>query len=102
MARKRTTAAALPPEPPMTADKTLAKSVIEDARRAGLLDGEKLEHLSFRVPPALLAEARRRTGISSPTELGIAALALLAAPDPVADFMKTNRGALADLPQIEP
>ena len=31
---------------------------LEDARRAGLLDGDKTEHLSFRAPPALM-EARR-------------------------------------------
>jgi hypothetical protein len=29
-------------------------TVVEDARRAGLLDGDKSEHVSFRAPPALI------------------------------------------------
>ena len=28
-------------------------AVLEDARRAGLLDGDKTEHISFRAPRAL-------------------------------------------------
>jgi hypothetical protein len=60
-------------------------SVLEDARRAGLLDGDKTEHVSFRAPRALVEAARRETGIDSPTELGILALATLAQPDPVAE-----------------
>ena len=74
---------------------------MEDARRAGLLDGDKTEHLSFRVPPGLLDEARRQTGLSSPTELGIAALAMLAIPDPMSVFMRETRGRLAGLQKIE-
>ena len=67
---------------------------MEDARRAGLLDGDKTEHLSFRVPPGLLDEARRQTGLSSPTELGIAALAMLAIPDPMSVFMRGDSRAV--------
>jgi hypothetical protein len=69
-------------------------SVLEDARRAGLLDGDKTEHISFRVPRALVEAARRETGIDSPTELGILALATLAQPDPVAEFLRRTKGAL--------
>jgi len=69
-------------------------AVLEDARRAGLLEGDKSEHLSFRAPPALIEAARRESGASSPTELGILALACLALPDPVASFLKRRRGAL--------
>jgi hypothetical protein len=72
----------------------LASSVLEDARRAGLLDGDKTEHVSFRAPPALIEAARRETGVNSPTELGILALATLAQPDPVAAFLKRTKGAL--------
>ncbi len=32
----------------------LVASVLEEARQAGLFDGEKTEHVSFRVPAALL------------------------------------------------
>ena len=69
-------------------------SIMDEARRAGLLDGEKSEHLSFRAPPALIAAAQRESGVSSPTELGILALALLALPDPAAAFLKRTRGTL--------
>ena len=71
-----------------------AAVVLEDARRAGLLDGDKTEHLSFRAPPALIEAARRESGAASPTELGILALAALAQPDPVAAFLKRTKGAL--------
>src|ERR1700728_1521740 len=69
-------------------------TVLDDARRAGLLDGDKTEHVSFRAPRALVEAARRETGINSPTELGILALATLAQPDPVAEFLKRTKGAL--------
>jgi hypothetical protein len=69
-------------------------AALEDAHRAGLLDGERTEHVSFQAPPALVEAAKRKTGIDSPTELGIVALAMLAQPDPVADFMRRTRGRL--------
>jgi hypothetical protein len=69
-------------------------AVMEDARRAGLLDGEKSEHLSFRAPKALVAAAMRESGATGITELGLLALATLAQPDPVAVYMKRTRGAL--------
>jgi hypothetical protein len=39
-------------------------SVLEEVRRAGLLEGEKTEHVSFRAPPALVEAAKREAGIS--------------------------------------
>ncbi|MDF3062584.1 MAG: hypothetical protein K0S06_2693 [Microvirga sp.] len=69
-------------------------AVLEEARQAGLLSGDKTEHVSFRAPPALIEAARRESGVSSPTELGILGLAMLAQPDPVAGFMKRTRGRL--------
>ena len=71
-----------------------AGATLEEARRAGLLDGDKTEHVSFRAPPALVEAARRETGLTSPTELGILALATLAQPDPVAAFLKRTRARL--------
>ncbi len=76
------------------------RAVIEDARRAGLLD-DKTEHLSFRVPRALVEAARQRTGITSTTELGLLALAWLAQPDPVAEHMKRNFGRLGKHHMLE-
>jgi hypothetical protein len=69
-------------------------AALDDARRAGLLDGEKTEHLSFRAPKALIEAAKRESGIESPTDLGILALATLAQPDPVAALLKRTRGKL--------
>ena len=68
--------------------------LLDEARQAGLLDGHKTEHVSFRAPPALLEAARRATGIESTTELGLLALAMLAQPDPVADYLRRTRGVL--------
>ena len=78
-----------------------AAAVLEDARRAGLLDGDKTEHLSFRAPPALIEAARRESGAGSPTELGILALAALAQPDPVAAFFKRTKGALGKIHALD-
>ena len=69
-------------------------SILEEARQAGLLDGEKTEHVSFRAPPALVEAAKREAGITSTSELGVLALALLARPDPFKDFFKRTRGRL--------
>jgi hypothetical protein len=69
-------------------------SVLEEARRAGLLEGEKTEHVSFRAPPALVEAAKREAGISSTSDLGILALAMLARPDPVAAFFRRTEGRL--------
>ena len=77
----------------------LHASVLDEARRAGLLDGEKSEHVSFRAPPALVEAAKREAGISSTSELGVLALAMLARPDPVAAFLPAHRRAARPRPQ---
>jgi hypothetical protein len=71
-----------------------AKAALEEARRAGLLAGERTEHVSFRVPRALLEAAMQGAGVRSPTELGVAALALAAQTDPVAAYLEETRGRL--------
>jgi hypothetical protein len=73
-----------------------ATAALEEARRAGLLDGERTEHVSFRAPRALIEAAKRESGVASPTELGILALAMLAQPDPVAAFLKRTYGRLGE------
>lgn len=72
----------------------LVASVMEEARRAGLLDGEKTEHVSFRAPPALVEAAKREAGVGSTSELGVLALAMLARPDPVAAFFRRTEARL--------
>lgn len=74
--------------------KPVSSVVLEEARLAGLLDGEKTEHVSFRAPKALIEAAKRQSGASKPTELGLLALAMLAQPDPAATFLKATRGVL--------
>ncbi len=76
-------------------------AALEEARRAGLLDGDKTEHVSFRAPPALIEAAKRESGVASPTELGILALATLAQPDPAAAFLKRTRGRLGETHALE-
>ena len=75
--------------------------IIDDAKRAGLLDGERSVHVTARTTPALLREAQRRTGIASKTVLVEVALATLALPDPVAKFMKEHRGELGEDHELE-
>ena len=76
-------------------------TVLEEARAAGLLEGGKSEHVSFRAPPGLIEAAKRETGITSTTELGLRALALLAQPDPVVSVMRRNRGSLGADHQLD-
>ena len=78
--------------------KPLAASVLEEARRTGLLEGDKSEHVSFRAPPALVAAAKREIGISSTSELGVPALAMLARPNPVTAFFRGREADTAAVP----
>lgn len=78
-----------------------ASIVLEEARRAGLLDGDKTEHVSFRAPKALIEAAKRESGATRLTELGLLALAMLAQPDPVASFLKETRGKLGAKHRLE-
>jgi len=72
----------------------LLASVLEEARLAGFFDGERTEHVSFRAPPALVEAAKREAGVSSTSEVGVLALAMLARPDPVAAFFRRTEGRL--------
>jgi hypothetical protein len=71
-----------------------AAHAVEDARQAGLLEGDETRHVSFRAPKALVDAAMREAGVTSPTELGVAGLAMIAQPDPVAEFFKRTHGRL--------
>ena len=44
---------------------TGATAALEDARDAGLLEGGKTTHVSFRAPPALVEAAKRESGATS-------------------------------------
>ena len=76
-------------------------AALEDARRAGLLDDSRRVKLSFRAPKALLDAAKRESGIESPTELGILALAVLARTDAAAAFLARSHGKLGKVHKLE-
>jgi hypothetical protein len=63
------------------------------ARRSGLLK-EKTARISGRVSPALIAQAKRRTGIDSDTALIEFALASLALEDPFPEAFSAARGKI--------
>lgn len=67
------------------------ESVMEAAERSGLL-GEKRARISGRVSPALIAQAKRRTGIESDTELIEFALASVALEDNFAEAFEAAHG----------
>jgi hypothetical protein len=74
---------------------------VNAARRAGLLDDDASEHLSFRAPKRLVDAAKRESGLSSPTQLGIVALSMLAEPDPVIEYLRRTRGALGEDAELD-
>jgi len=84
-----------------SAESAYASVVMEEARRAGLLDGDRTEHVSFRAPKALIEAAQRESGVTRPTELGLLALAMLAQPDPAATFLAATHGALGPDHQLD-
>jgi hypothetical protein len=97
MAKVKARPATAPSKSVRSRDRSIAigaAAALEEARGAGLLEGEKTAHVSFRAPPALVEAAKRESGVTSLTELGILALAMLAQPDPVAAFLKRSRGRL--------
>jgi hypothetical protein len=87
------------PEAKATVERKVAADLtaaLEHPRQAGVLDGNRTEHVSFRAPPALVEAAKCEAGVESTTELGILALAMLAQPDPVATFFKRTDGQLGE------
>ena len=73
------------------------------ARRQGLIrKGEKHRTISARMSEALVAEARRRTGITSDSELLEAALASLAVGAEFGEWLLAQRGRLPRDFQLEP
>ena len=71
-----------------------SRTAMEDARDAGLLEGEKIDLVSFQVPRALLEAAQRESGIASSSDLALTALAILAQRDPVTEYLRKFRGTL--------
>jgi hypothetical protein len=71
------------------------------AEREGLLRGERTEVVRGRMPEALVARAKKRTGINSNTDLIEVALANIAVEDDYADWLLSRRGTVSPGADLE-
>lgn len=71
------------------------RDVMVIAEQEGLLRGERTQVVRGRMPEALVARAKKRTGINSDTELIELALANIAVEDNYADWLFSRRGAVS-------
>lgn len=81
-------------KPRQRPDTARVEEAIATARQQGLLGGPKTRIIRARTNPALVDEAKRRSGIQSDTELIEAALASLAVDDHFVDWLIANRGTV--------
>jgi hypothetical protein len=70
------------------------REVMTIAEQEGLLSGERTQVVRGRMPRALVARAKKRTGIDSDTDLLEVALANIAVADDYADWLLSRRGAI--------
>jgi hypothetical protein len=73
--------------------KQRVNAVVEAARLSGLL-GEKSGRIAGRVSPALVAEAKKQTGLESDTDLIEFALASVALKDDFPDAFRKLKGTV--------
>ena len=64
------------------------------AENQGLLSGERNQIVRGRMPEALVARAKERTGIDSDTDLIEVALANIAVAEDYADWLLSRRGVV--------
>ena len=70
------------------------REVMTIAEQEGLLSGERNQIIRGRMPRALVARAKNRTGIASDTELIEIALANIAVADDYTDWLLSQRGSI--------
>jgi len=70
------------------------RDVMVIAENEGLLRGDRTQIVRGRMPEALVARAKKRTGINSDTDLIEVALANIAVADDYADWLLSRRGAV--------
>jgi hypothetical protein len=81
----------------VTSNRWRVETIMKAAEQSGLLK-EKSSRIAGRVSPALIEEAKRRTGIEADTDLITFALANVALQDNFAQAFKDARGKVdADL-----
>ena len=76
-----------------TVRRSQVEAVMAAAERSGLL-AEKSGRIGSRVSPALVEQAKARTGIAADTDLIAFALANIALDDEFAERFKASRGAV--------
>jgi hypothetical protein len=79
---------------PLTA--TRLNHAVLELQQAGALTGARSQKLSTRVDPGLIEAARRRTGLSSDSDLINAALAVIAAGDDYGEWLVRQSGRLPE------
>jgi hypothetical protein len=84
-----------PAETGLTPLGSQAREIVRLARLVGLSGGKRGRTLRARMDERLVAEAKRRTGIQSDTELVEMALAHLALADDYALRLARRRGSVA-------
>ena len=77
-----------------TSRSTRLREVMTIAEQEGLLDGERTQIVRGRMPRALVARAKNRTGIASDTDLIEVALANIAVADDYTDWLLSQRGTV--------
>jgi hypothetical protein len=70
------------------------REVMVIAEEQGLLRGERNQVVRGRMPKALVAQAKKRTGLVSDTDLIELALANIAVADDYAEWLLARRGTI--------
>jgi hypothetical protein len=77
------------------------REVMLIAEEQGLLRGERDQVVRGRMPKALVAQAKKRTGVVSDTDLIELALANIAVADDYAEWLLARRGAIDQEADLE-
>ena len=77
------------------------REVMSIAEQEGLLSGERTQVIRGRMPRALVARAKNRTGIASDTDLIEIALANIAVADDYTDWLLSQRGTIPTEVDVE-
>jgi len=77
------------------------REVMVIAEEQGLLRGERNQVVRGRMPKALVAQAKKRTGVVSDTDLIELALANIAVADDYTDWLLARRGTIGREADLE-
>ena len=80
--------------PTLQAQRESLQDAVAIAERKGLLKGQRTLVVRGRMPEKLVAEAKRKTGITSDSRLLEAALANIAVADDYAEWLCSQRGTI--------